>query len=398
MLFTAGLLAIASTLGAQTTEQGPWMSIYGFAQLDMGFDTKQVDPNWSDVLRTTKLPSYKNQFGKDGNFFAGVRQTRFGVKTGTPTSLGELKTQFEWELFGTGVDAGQTTLRLRHAYGELGQFGAGQTWSPFMDVDVFPNSLEYWGPPGMAFFRNVQVRWMPIQGDTKLTFALERPGASADQGSYADRISVQDVRGRFPYPDVSAEYRQATSWGYVEGAGIVRYMEWNAMNPDPNFDPSGSATGWGINLSSNIKATKNDTVRLSYIYGEGIENYMNDAPVDIGVEPVASNKVQNAYEGKLLPVTGIVAFLDHNWNDQWSSAVGYSSIDIKNSNGQSASAFSKGQYALFNLLCTPVKNFMVGGEVQWGKRQNFRDGFSSDDLRVQFTVKANFSSMFGGKS
>ena len=25
-----------------------------------------------------------------------------------------------------------------------------------MDPDVFPNSLEYWGPTGMVFFRNVQ--------------------------------------------------------------------------------------------------------------------------------------------------------------------------------------------------------------------------------------------------
>ena len=59
-----------------------------------------------------------------------------------------------------------------------------------MDIDVFPNSLEYWGPNGMVFFRNVQLRWMPIQGDTRLTVALERPGASADQGDFADRIEL----------------------------------------------------------------------------------------------------------------------------------------------------------------------------------------------------------------
>ena len=42
------------------------------------------------------------------------------MKTWTPTKVGELYTIFEFELFGTGVDAGQTTFRLRHAYGELG--------------------------------------------------------------------------------------------------------------------------------------------------------------------------------------------------------------------------------------------------------------------------------------
>ena len=35
---------------------GPRMEIYGFAQLDMGYDFKQVNPDWFDVLRVTKLP------------------------------------------------------------------------------------------------------------------------------------------------------------------------------------------------------------------------------------------------------------------------------------------------------------------------------------------------------
>src|SRR4029434_778915 len=135
---------------------------------------------WFDTMRVTRLPTFEDQYGKDGSTFAGVRQTRFGVRSNTPTDLGDLKTTFEFELFGTGVDAGQTTLRLRHAYGELGKFGAGQTWSPFMDIDVFPNTVEYWGPTGMAFFRNVQVRYMPIQGATRRHIALERPGASGD--------------------------------------------------------------------------------------------------------------------------------------------------------------------------------------------------------------------------
>ena len=140
--------------------------------------------------------------------------------------MGELKTHFEFEMFGTGVDAGQTTMRLRHAYARTRKIWCRSNWSPFMDIDVFPNTVEYWGPTGMAFFRNVQVRYMPIQGDSRLTIALERPGASADQGSYAGRIELANVKPRFPLPDLSAEYRHAGKWGYVELAGIARKMEW----------------------------------------------------------------------------------------------------------------------------------------------------------------------------
>jgi outer membrane DcaP-like protein len=119
------------------------LEIYGFVMLDMGYQSRTNNPDWFDVNRPTKLPSFNGEFAPDGKTFFGVRQTRFGERSSFPTGLGELKTLFEFELFGTGVDAGQITFRLRHAYGELGQFGAGQTWSAFMDIDVYPNQLEY---------------------------------------------------------------------------------------------------------------------------------------------------------------------------------------------------------------------------------------------------------------
>jgi hypothetical protein len=388
MLVAGGLW----TAPAVRAENGPsQFDIYGFAMLDMGYQTKQNDPAWFDVLRPTKLPSRDNQFGEDGRFFASVRQTRFGVKSTTPTDRGDLKTQFEWELFGVGVDAGQTTIRLRHAYGELGQFGAGQTWSPFMDIDVFPNSVEYWGPNGMAFFRNVQVRWMPLKGESFATIALERPGASGDAGLYADRIQEQGIQGRFPLPDLSAEYRQAMPWGYIEGSGIVRQINWDDTNPAAP-DLSGDTVGWGIHGSSNIKLEK-ATARLSVLYGEGIENYLNDAPVDVAIDSLGPAPDQ--LEGKALPILGISAFVDIPWNEYWSSTVGYSMVDIDNTNGQRPDAFKTGHYALGNLMYYPVKNVMAGFELQWGDRES-KGGFTSDDVRIQFTAKYNFSKMFGG--
>jgi hypothetical protein len=389
-----GILWIATAPTARAAD-GTTMTIYGHAMLDMGVNFDQIQSDWFDVMRPTKLASFDDEFGEDGSFFAGVRQSRLGIKTATPTDLGELRTTFEFELFGTGVDAGQTTFRLRHAYGELGHFGAGQTWSPFMDIDVFPNSLEYWGPNGMVFFRNVQARWMPIQGETRLTIALERPGASGDLGDYGDRVELGDVRGRFPVPDLSAEYHLGQPWGYVEVAGIVRRIEWDDFVDDA-FDFSGGATGWGVNLSSNIKAGADNVLRLQAVYGEGIENYMNDAPVDIAIEPNPGDPV-SPVEGVAVPVLGLVGFLDHTWNEKWSSSVGYSRLDIDNTEGQTDDSFSLGQYGLVNLLHYPAQNVMVGGELQWGNRENHDDGWSTDAIKVQFSAKYNFSHTFGGQ-
>ena len=377
------------------TEPKPSMTIYGFAMLDIGQNFTQIHPDWYDTLRVSKLPSYDKQYGEDGSTFAGVRQSRFGVKTSSPTPLGELKTQFEFELFGTGVDSGQTTFRLRHAYGELGAFGAGQTWSPFMDPDVFPNSLEYWGPTGMVFFRNVQVRWMPIKGTSNLTLALERPGASGDAGLLADRIELQNVTGRFPLPDFTGAYSYGGTWGYVRVAGAIRKLNWDDMLDD-QYDLSGGTTGWGLNFSSNLKPTPRDVIRLQLMYGEGVENYMNDSPVDIGIVRNPGNTV-SPIKGVAIPVLGVVAFLDHSWNDTWSTTVGYSLADHDNAEGQTPDAYRRGQYALVNLLYSPVQNVMMGGELQWGRRENFSDGFASDGVKIQFSFKYNFSHTLGGQ-
>ncbi len=366
--------------------------IYGHAMMDMGYNADQIHPDWYDVVRPSQLPSFHNQYGPDGNAYFSVRQTRLGVESFIPNQLGDLKIIFEFELFGTGADAGQTTFRLRHAYGELGQFGAGQYYSPFMDIDVFPNTIEYWGPTGMIFFRNIQFRWMPIKGKDKLTLALEQPGASADGGIYADQIQLRDVKFRFPVPDFSAEYRKAFDWGYLELATMLRYIEWKDIEPEDEFDLSDHAVGWGFNLSSNVKFTKSTTGRFQVVYGEGIQNYMNDGGIDIGIQNNPGNE-SKPIKGVAQPVLGVVAFVDHYWNEKFSSSAGFSLLDIDHASAQSPDSYAQGQYGAVNLLYYPAKNVMAGVELQYGKRKNFLDGFSSDITKIQFSFKYSFSSL-----
>jgi hypothetical protein len=149
-------------------------------------------------------------------------------------------------------------------------------------------------------------------------------------------------------------------WGHVQIAGILRQMEWDDATPTP-FDASGDEMGWGVNLSSNIKFDEN-TLRLQVVFGEGIQNYMNDATVDVGA-------TGDANIAEALPVLGVVAFYDLAWNTDWTSSFGVSYVDMDNSAAQSPSAFKQGQYAIVNLLSHSVNNLMWGGELQYGKRE-----------------------------
>ena len=85
-----------------------------------------------------------------------------------PSDAGDVRTMFEIDLYGVGDDE-------------------GQTHSLFMDINVFPNVIDYWGPAGMVFLRNPQVRWTPIRGDHTVAIAIEQLSSDIDTGVF-DRV------------------------------------------------------------------------------------------------------------------------------------------------------------------------------------------------------------------
>jgi hypothetical protein len=92
-----------------------------------------------------------------------------------------------------------------------------------------------------------------------------------------------------------------------------------------------------------------------------------------------------------------VAYLDHTWSDKWSSALGYSRLLMHNTNLQTPDAFHAGDYASVNLLYSPFKNFLAGGEFQYGRRFNSSSGFNPNDYRIQFSFKYSFDFRVLGK-
>ena len=97
-------------------------------------------------------------------------------------------------------------------------------------------------------------------------------------------------------------------------------------------------------------------------------------------------RVTRAVQLEAVEFTGVSLYYDHWWDDQWSSAAGYSFTKVDNIIAKTDDTFKKGQYASPNLLYYPVENVMVGAELLWGEREDF-DGDDGDDTRVQISFK-----------
>jgi hypothetical protein len=393
------LLSAAAAATSQAADTEKSFEIYGFAQADAIYDFGRMNPDWDDAFRPSKIANPEGIYGSDGQASVSVKQSRFGVKGTMPTAEGHdpVNFVFEFDLFGVGSDAGQTTFRLRKAYGEWGSLLVGQTNSIFMDIDVFPNTIDYWGPDGMVFWRNVQIRWTPWKTEhSSFAIGIEEPSNDVDAGQIReiDPTLGENIQSDEKVPNLVAHWRTAGDWGHVQVAGILRDLGYDTKGTQNN-KPKGSVTGWGANLSGTINTIGRDKILWQYVYGHGIAAYMNDGGMDLapqGPLPSEADPDGNAH-AEAVPLTGIVAYYDHYWNDKFSTSIGYSTTYVNNTNWQTPDTYKKGQYTSVNLLYYPVPNVMMGGEVLWGDLE-YKDGSTQDDTRVQFSVKYSWGKTF----
>ena len=252
-----------------------------------------------------------------------------------------------------------------------------------MDISIFPNSLQYWGPPGMVFNRNPQIRYTTrFDSGSRFAVAIEQQNKGIDAGLFGeiDPSFGANVQAKSVLPDLTAHYRGVHDRGHWQIAGVARELRYETRNM-PGSEPSGSAFGWGVNLSTAFKTTERDALKLQFVIGEGIATFMNDGGTNLAPENGT---------GEAVPLTGVVAYYDHGWTDTWSSSVGYSINNVDNRNQQSADAFSKGQYATANLMHMPNDHVAYSLEMYWMERED-KNGATGDTLRLQFSVKWDFS-------
>jgi len=379
------------------------LEVYGFAQVDAIQDFKRVNPNWDATLRPSRIPTTKGQYGSDGQTVFSVRQSRLGVKASGTVADKPYEAKFEFDIYGVGVDEGQTTMRVRHMYGKWGPILAGQTNSLFMDGDLFPNVVDYWGPAGMVFVRTPQVRYTFADDETWLAaVALEHPSDDIDAGAIRliDPSIATNLKPDEELPDFTAQFQYRGDWGHVTLAGIARKVGYDTVGT-PGNDPKGSKFGWGLNGAAIVKFNP-ATFRLGVVYGKGIASYMNDGGMDLApnarlvpatptVPPTPTPPMNLILAAETVPLLGVTAYVDLQWSKTLSSSIGYSFTKVDNTNFQDPTAFHKGEYASGNLLWAPIDRILTGVEVLWGRRTD-NNGAKGDDARAQFTFKVSFSS------
>jgi len=367
-------------------ELKPYIDIQAMVQLDIIYDLKQMDPKWIGGLRPSKIPIYDTDpgWGTDGQTYFSIRQSTFKFDGVLPTrhKWGNMKLHFSFDLFGMGVQAGETTIRLRLVYGEWGPFMIGRDWSTFCDLEAFPNNYDWWGPSGMILLPSNHIRYThKIRDKNTIELALEIPGSEIDPGQLRQiDPNLLNMETKELLPDFVGRYTYRKKGGYLKAAILLRQLTYEVISINLDKVSQNSKFGWAVNLTSGIYTFHNKgAFRLQTVIGQGYAGYNNDGGVEITPD--------ENFEATVPLQFGFSAFYDYNFNKKWMSSIGFSETNQHNTAGQSDDAFHKSYYSVAQVIYQIIEDhLLIGLSLQYGQRFN-KDDTTADDERIMFSVR-----------
>lgn len=332
------------------------------------------------------------------SFSMHARQTRLRFDSLTPTPIGTLKTRIETDFFGSGRD-NSAGLRMRHAYATLGPVLAGQAWTILQDEDTYADTVDFYGPVGMIFARQPQLRYTWAMGDgltaqvafddpssptilreTTTVNVFTEPGEDIVRA--VSSPALEEIGSRDRLPNLLGALRWRPSWGAVNLAGVV-----GQIRDEDNDD---SLTTYGFHVGAHVNVLSGTQLMATFNAGKGAMGfYMQGAGI-----------AATSMDGKLEAVDSMGGFfgIRHRWTDSLTSNVYYGWVENDYDDGHQNAAEALGlagdlsdslETLHVNLWWDPAPKVRAGLEFIRGSRDTLddRDG---DATRLQLGLQYSF--------
>lgn len=316
-----------------------------------------------------------------------ARQSRFFFRTSTPSRWGDVTTLVEGDFFGADGNesvSNSHSLRLRHAYGTIGNLSAGQYWTNFENEGALPETLDFGGPVGEIFVRQAQVRWTQPFANGDWSVSFENPESSFTLPGVNTTFRADDDR----YPDLTARLRFNAAGGKYSIQTLVR----NIRGDFPGAAASGTVPAraatndsrWGaaIGISGVVPTVGKDDFRFNLNAGNVLGRYQElgflpDGHVD------ATGRISTARA-----VSGYAAYR-HFWTPDLRSSLVLGAVRASNPGGVPDLTNKNSESAHLNLIWSPVTNVNLGAEYIYARRE-VESGLAGRLQRVQLSAQYGF--------
>jgi len=269
------------------------------------------------------------------------------------------------------------SFRVRHFYGQAWNLLIGQTFTTFMNIDAWPDVVDYAGPNAMINRRQAQVRYSPSiydgVGEMHLLLSIEQPGSDINTAATGMPAGADPATHA---PDGVAGWRWEGGVGHVQLAGLFRSLGYDAPN---NADQT--VLGWGASASGAFNLFQADKFLWQLSYGHGIARYVNDlgsSGMDAALD--ASGNLE------AIPVFAAVVGYTHEWSKHFRSTASFGYVNADPTATLGALAIERTTYSSLNLVWHPTTSFRMGLEYLYGTKDT-QGGADGDGHRLDLVFR-----------
>jgi hypothetical protein len=98
---------------------------------------------------------------------------------------------------------------------------------------------------------------------------LEAPNSAIDTGKVTAIDPALGLVGKTYWPDLVGKFSIDRDWGQFQVSAILREVGYESSST-ASANPSGTKTGWGVNVNGQFKTGPQDRIMAQFVYGHAI--------------------------------------------------------------------------------------------------------------------------------
>lgn len=259
------------------TTDGPSLKFGGMIKADTFYDNNAKGGVYGLDDSSIPLQHVNAEAARQGHTNMTVNASRLSAEAKHHVDNMPLKGFVEIDFAkDTSTTTNAYSLRLRHAYIEVGGLTVGQTWYTFSIDNASINMKTLDNLYGSG--RQAMIRYSKDFNNTTVSFAAEKPNSQYidSQGNLFDNNND----GKSALPDIVFNAKQKFDKAHVTFSAVGRQLEIKtrptSYNSITTTTFSKKAFGWGLGTSAKFYFYKKNALYLQAATGRGIGRYIDD--------------------------------------------------------------------------------------------------------------------------
>ncbi len=363
-----------------------YYDVYGGLQNSETFNIGHINVFETDDSQSFKMDMYQTQLFIQGDYI---------------TTGGEnVKAVVEFDFWG-----GNGHMRLRKAYVETNHWQIGQNWNNFGDEYLWPNVMEWEGPPSGVWARSPHIKYFNTFKNKQWIYEVSLEAPIIDYISLGEIEPLVEEANQVT-PDLTAALKYKKEWGHLRVSSILRNIRYKLAGEVDDF------IGYGFTFSGIYKTERKNILQFQLIAGKGINAYLTSIS-GLGYDGyrTTGNSFNTtpsyggwiSYEYYFTPKfhSNVVFGFTHYKFDTMERFIILSDLpndpvdDILILNGDYSSIHT---YGIFNIMYEPFERMTIGLELDYGVKTIDFIGLANDvlidEVKDRDAMRISFGFMF----